>query len=305
MKNFQIYSIHIILFVVTFLSMTYRETSFVMIANWDFTFAYEILLQEIWYSFPLIFILFSHEMGHFIPARLFGIRSTLPYFIPFPFGPIGTMGAVIRIFDRITDKIKLFDIGVGGPLMSLVLSVPCWIIGLFLSNLVPIDISVDTSQMVFFGDSLFTYWTGQWILGPYETSHFDVAIHPLAKAGWVGLLVTAINLLPFGQLDGGHIIYSIFGESYRKWIYWIFILFLILALYNFTWLIWGFLIFYAIRIEHPFVPDPIDKKMGLGRILLGIIMLLSLILIFVPNPISIGLDYKNNSLIQDIWSFFS
>lgn len=213
------------------------------------------------------------------------------------------MGAVIRIKEPIPDKLKLFDIGVGGPVMSLFLSIPCWIGGLYLSELVPIDSTVDTSEFLFFGDSLFTYWTGQFIFDFYDTSLYDIRIHPLAKAGWVGLIVTAINLLPFGQLDGGHIIYAIFGEKYRKWIYWLFGGFLVMAMWNFTWLVWSFLIYYMIRVEHPYVPDHPGKAIDPRRKALGLFMLASLIFIFVPSPLVLGLDKEANNLIQDIIEF--
>ncbi|MCK6380391.1 MAG: site-2 protease family protein [Leptospiraceae bacterium] len=271
-----------------------------MLFTGDGKVAFEILSKEWSYSVALILILFSHEMGHYIPARYYGIRATLPYFIPFPFGPIGTMGAVIRIKDAIPDKEKLFDIGVGGPVMSLILSIPCWVVGLYLSELVPIDNFQNKSELIFFGDSIFTYFSGQWILGPYNTQQFDVMIHPLAKAGWVGLLVTAINLLPFGQLDGGHVIYSVFGEKYRRWIYYLFLAFMLLSLWNFSWLVWTLLIYFIIKVEHPYIPDshfpltPFRKK-------LGIFMLLSLVFIFVPSPIFLGSEMEKSSILENIW----
>lgn len=297
------YTIHIFLFVATFLSMTFRENFLAVFGILDLNTSLAIFWSEIWYSFPLIFILFAHEMGHYIPSRLYELKVSLPYFIPFPYNPIGTMGAVIKIKEPIRNKIQLFDIGVGGPLMSLILSIPCWIVGIYLSKLVPIDPSVDTSNFLFFGDSLFTYWTGQWILGPYDSNLFDIHIHALAKAGWVGLLITAINLLPFGQLDGGHIIYAIFGEKYRTWIYYLFIAFLSLSLVNFGWLLWAFIIFYFIKIEHPFTPDSDHPRMGKNRKYLGYFMLLSLFFIFVPSPISFGTKPGEDSLLFEIWRF--
>ncbi|MCC6275177.1 MAG: site-2 protease family protein, partial [Leptospiraceae bacterium] len=166
--------LHIFLFIATFFSLTYREALPYVLFNGDLKIALEIFSKEWPYSVALILILFSHEMGHYIPSRFYGISATLPYFIPFPFGPIGTMGAVIRIKEAIPDKEKLFDIGVGGPLMSLVLSGPCWVIGLYLSQLVPIDNLENKSELIFFGDSIFTYFSGQWILGPFDTTKFDV-----------------------------------------------------------------------------------------------------------------------------------
>lgn len=280
--------------------MTYRQAFFDVFLGMDLGAFKRILFQEFWYSASLITILFCHEMGHYIPTRFYGFRATLPYFIPMPLEPIGTMGAVIKIQEPISDKQKLFDVGSGGPLASLILSVICWIIGLYLSKLTPMP-EVSNGTYLIFGDSLFTYWTGQWILGPYDPTSFDILIHPLAKAGWVGLFITAINLLPFGQLDGGHIIYAIFGEKYRKWIYHLFLAFLILSLIHVTWLIWAFIIFYLVKVEHPYVPD--SPLMGDGRRLLGLFLLFSLVLIFVPVPLYTSLEMGRTSILQDIGNF--
>jgi membrane-associated protease RseP (regulator of RpoE activity) len=215
-----------------------------------------------------------------------------------PFSPIGTMGAVIQIQEPIQDKKKLFDIGVGGPVMSLILSTICWIIGVYYSKLANLADFANQKNVINFGDSIFTYFTGQWILGPYDPMTTTILIHPLAKAGWVGLLVTAINLFPFGQLDGGHIVYALFGEGYRKWIHYLFFVFLLLGFVNFSWVIWGFLIFYLIKVEHPYVPDA-ESELGLGRKILGYFMLASLPFIFIPIPLSVG----ETLLIEDIWTY--
>ena len=292
-------SIHIILFIVTFLSLTFKEYLLVALFTFNFSFLPEIFQQNWPYSATLIFILLCHEMGHYLPARYYGIKATLPYFIPFPLGPIGTMGAVIKIREQIPDKIKLFDIGAGGPLMSLLLSVAAWLYGVHLSELVTIDSLGDTGSYLYFGDSLFTYWSAQWLKGGFDTGIQDLMLHPLAMAGWVGLLVTAINLLPFGQLDGGHIIYAIFGESYRKWIHYLFLGFLLMSLTNFGWLIWGFIIFYLIKVEHPYIPDytyPLTR----GRVQLGIFLLVSFVFTFVPTPLIPGYEKNKNSLLEDI-----
>ncbi|WCL49442.1 site-2 protease family protein [Leptospira sp. GIMC2001] len=289
---------HILLFLFTFLTLTFKGDLFIGIFQFEWRQMLEIFRIEWSYSLSLITILLCHEMGHYLPARYYGVKATLPYFIPFPLGPIGTMGAVIQIKEPIPDKIKLFDIGVGGPVMSLVLSVPSWLLGLSLSELVPITVSSDQHEFLIFGDSLFTYWTSQWIFGAHDPNLFMIESHPLARAGWVGLIITAINLLPFGQLDGGHIIYSMFGEKYRKWIYYLFLSFLILSFFNFTWLVWGFLIYFFIKIEHPFVPDHSFQRLGKKRIFLGSFMLISFIFIFVPAPLSIGSELDAPNLLE-------
>jgi membrane-associated protease RseP (regulator of RpoE activity) len=289
---------HILLLVLTFLTLTFKE------GTWAILFAFnenkklleEIFWREYPYALSLLGILFCHEMGHYIPARIYKLKTTLPYFIPMPFSPVGTMGAVIQIQEPIQDKKKLFDIGVGGPFMSLILSVPCWIAGLYFSELANLADFAHQKNILSFGDSIFTYYTGQWVLGPYDPMTTTILIHPLAKAGWVGLLVTAINLFPFGQLDGGHIVYGMFGEKYRNWINYLFFAFIFLGFVSITWVIWGFIIFYLIKVEHPYVPDA-EEDLGWGRRILGYFMLASLIFIFIPVPLSSG----ETMLYEDIW----
>ena len=175
-------SVHIFLFGATFLTLTLKERTLELIGV-SVQFLYALLFNdvssesitlvgnyyseilahfntEVYYSIPLLLILLAHEMGHYLPARYYGIRATLPFFIPMPIGPIGTMGAVIRIEEPIPDKKKLFDIGVGGPLMSFLLSIPCWIIGVYYSDVINVKDYMDSVPMdrsLVFGDSLFTY----------------------------------------------------------------------------------------------------------------------------------------------------
>lgn len=269
----------------------------------------EILRARSPYSFSLLGILFCHEMGHYLAARYYGIRTTLPYFLPVPLAPVGTMGAVIKIKEAIRDKIQLFDIGVWGPAMSLVLSIPCLWIGLKNSQLVPLaERSVllhSNPELVdiHFGDSIFTYFLSQQILGPFDPKLFTVEYGPLAFAGWVGLLITALNLLPFGQLDGGHVLYSLAGEKYRRWIYYLFSAFLLLSLWNYSWILWGLLIYYLIKVEHPYVPDA-SFPLGKFRKIFGWSMLLSLVFIFPISPITVvSSSGLRTSLGEDLWNF--
>lgn len=295
------YQLHIFLFILTFFTLTFSDLF--LNPNIPQTLDnYILAFFENWpYSVTLLFILLAHEMGHYLPARYYGVKATLPFFIPLPFGPIGTMGAVIQIKEPIPDKKILFDIGIGGPAASLILSLIAWVVGISLSKVISIPSDYDRSQFLFFGDSIFTFLTSQWILGPLDFDTMDIQAHPLARAGWVGLLITAINLLPFGQLDGGHIIYAMFGESYRKWIGYLFIFFIFLALIHFTWLIWGFLIYYLLKVEHPFIRDSYEG-INKVRIIFGYFMMTSLIIIFVPKPIIMGYEYNKPSLLYEIYS---
>ncbi len=152
------------------------------------------------YAVPLMTILICHEAGHFIQARRYGVRATLPYFLPMPISPIGTMGAVIAMEAHVGDRKALFDIGITGPLAGLVPTIVCCTLGLHWSKLAP-DMSPWGQPLLFKGLAYLTF--GRLPEGT------DILLHPMAFAGWVGLLITALNLFPIGQLDGGHILYGL------------------------------------------------------------------------------------------------
>ena len=160
----------------------------------------------------------SLAKGHFFMARKYGVPVTLPYFIPMPISPFGTMGAVIRMGGRIPNRRVLFDIGVAGPLAGLTFIIPVILIGLRLSRIVEIDTLGE--NVITLGDSLFFKILAYLSIGPLEPNQ-DIILHPLACAGWVGLFVTALNLLPIGQLDGGHILYALFHKK-SKWLSFLF-----------------------------------------------------------------------------------
>ncbi|PJZ27102.1 peptidase M50 [Leptospira hartskeerlii] len=300
------YGWNILLFVLTFFTLTFQDDIF-RIPYLNSATISEIFWVRTPYSISLLGILFCHEMGHYFAARYYGIKTTLPYFLPVPFSPVGTMGAVIRIKEPIRNKIQLFDIGIWGPAMSLILSVPCIVIGLYNSQLVSLAERTTVLQAhpglmdIHFGDSILTYILSQKILGPFDSSLFTVEYNPLAFAGWVGLLITALNLLPFGQLDGGHVVYSLAGEGYRKWIHYLFSAFLLLSLWNYSWILWGLLIYYFIRVEHPFIPDA-SYPIGKFRKIFGWSMLLSFLLIFPISPITVvSSSGAKSSLGEDLW----
>ena len=159
------------------------------------------------YSASLLTILGAHEFGHYFAARYYRVDATLPYFIPFP-SLFGTLGAVIRMSPRIPDRRALFDIAAAGPLAGLVVAIPVSLLGIALSErMVP-----DAEQSVItLGDPLL-FQAMEWMFFGARTEGMDLLLHPIGFAGWVGLFVTALNLLPVGQLDGGHISYALFGR---------------------------------------------------------------------------------------------
>jgi membrane-associated protease RseP (regulator of RpoE activity) len=157
------------------------------------------------YSASLMFILLSHELGHYIQARRYRVPASLPYFIPMPFGPLGTMGAVIAMRGNMGSRKALFDIGITGPLAGLVPTLICCAVGLNYSKVINVPVE---QNMFGLGEPLLFKWLLHLILGPLPPGS-DVILHPLAFAGWVGVFITALNLIPIGQLDGGHVLYAL------------------------------------------------------------------------------------------------
>ncbi len=255
------YTIHIVLFILTVAS------------TW--------LTWGPLYSIPIMLILLGHEMGHYLVSRRSGIRATLPFFLPLPLiSPFGTLGAVIRMQGIVPSRKALFDTGIAGPLTSFCLSIPAIAIGLKFSQLIP------TSQVkgavLRMADPLLFSLIQRLVLGGVSDK-YEVMLHPIGYAGWVGLFVTALNLLPVGQLDGGHIAYALFGKNSRK----IFAMFIAFTAYNFIFhsIIWLLLLILMILfgMRHP---SPLDDQVPLGlmRKLLGGLAFLVLILSFTPAP---------------------
>jgi membrane-associated protease RseP (regulator of RpoE activity) len=166
------------------------------------------------FSATLMTILVCHEFGHYIVARRRGVEVSLPYFIPTPPGiTIGTLGAVIRMNKPIEDRNALFDVGAAGPIAGLVVAIPLLAIGLYLSDVRPITHGGNQEGNSILYALLKYAVFGRWLPG----DGLDVDLHPMAFAAWVGLLVTMINLMPIGQLDGGHVARAAFGDAHEKW----------------------------------------------------------------------------------------
>jgi membrane-associated protease RseP (regulator of RpoE activity) len=171
------------------------------------------LIKGVPFSFTLIAILLCHEFSHYIASKKHKVKATLPYFIPAPTA-IGTLGAVIIMKSPIITRKALIDIGASGPIVGFVVSVIALIIGLHMSVIVQVPQTAGTGLTVF-GDSILTYLLSIIVFGVIP-SEFIINIHPIAIAGWIGLFVTFLNLLPIGQLDGGHIAYALGGEKLHK-----------------------------------------------------------------------------------------
>ena len=163
------------------------------------------------YSVPLMAILISHELGHYVAARLHRVPASLPYFVPLPLPPLGTMGAVILMRGRIRSRNALLDIGASGPLAGLAVAIPVLIYGIATSPVQPLPIGTGYNAE---GHSILYVLLLHALKGPIPEGH-DIMLQPTAFAGWVGLLVTMINLIPARQLDGGHVAYALIGERFH------------------------------------------------------------------------------------------
>jgi membrane-associated protease RseP (regulator of RpoE activity) len=241
------------------------------------------MVGGIWYALSLITILLAHELGHFFVSRRYGVKVTLPFFIPFPLSPFGTLGAVIKMKGIMPNRKALFDIGIAGPFIGLILTIPVIIIGLKLSEVAVI--SEIKGPVIPLGSSILFSLIEKIIFGHLPEGQ-DVILHPVAYAGWVGLFVTALNLLPIGQLDGGHIIYSLFGKN-SKIVYYITLglLGLICIFINPAWTLL-FILLLIFGFHHPPPLDdinPLDQK----RKLLGICALIFCIISFTLVPFQI------------------
>jgi len=231
------------------------------------------------YSGGLMSILLFHEMGHYLSARRYGVPATLPFFIPVPLPPFGTLGAVIKMKGNIPNRRALLDIGAAGPLAGLAVSIPVIFIGVKLSRVV--EVQQISDGMIGLGDSLLFSWITRLSIGTLPEGT-ELVLHPLAYAGWVGLLVTAMNLLPVGQLDGGHIIYALFHNKSRYISMAVYgMMVYILIFHSAMWFVW--LILLAIFRKHPPTlndPLPLDTK----RIGIGVLALVVFIITFTPAP---------------------
>ncbi len=245
-----------------------------------------LLLLGLPYSLSLLAILGTHEMGHYGACRRYGIDATPPYFLPSP--PLmlfGTFGAFIRIRAPITDRRALFDIGVAGPLAGAAVAIPVFLMGVLSSAWVPDPGLVEGVQTYRFGDSLLVHLFEGWLIPPPPAPEgFVLAQSSIILAGWVGFLATALNLLPVGQLDGGHIAYAVSPRMHR-WLSWVSIAaFVSLGLLvNEAWLFWAtLLIFFSPR--HPRLLDE-GSRLSRGRRLVAVLAGVLHVACFVPDPV--------------------
>lgn len=243
------------------------------------------LVHGVPFSVSLLLILGTHELGHYIASRRHGVVTTLPTFIPgppFPPPMIGTFGAVIRIKSPITTRAALIDIGAAGPLAGFVVAIFVTAWGLGESVVIPSRLPPGAINL---GDSLIFKILTRVVIGPLPESH-DVLLNPIAFAGWIGMFVTAMNLLPVGQLDGGHLVYSILGRRHRRFSIAVIAALVVLGALRWPgWIVWAVLIS-IIGIWHPPVEDQDEPLDGRRRLTLAAALAV-FVLTFMPTPVYI------------------
>lgn len=322
--NTRVY-INIILFILTVFSVMLTGVEIPRDAlPADGSFPFTQLLRYFFTGWPfalsMMGILFAHEMGHYIACRYYKVPATLPYFLPAPLlSPLGTFGAFIAMRGIPKNKRVLFDVGVAGPIAGLLIAIPVLFIGLSLSELGPIQRASGGMSGFLEGNSIFylfskymvfgqllpqpvstgglsqaMYWLRYFFSGaPIPFGGMDVQLHSVALAGWAGLLVTALNLVPVGTLDGGHVAYGLFGEKARK--IFPFAIGVLIALsvlpslltlsfenFNFSWVLWVFILYWLGNVR----TQPLDDitELDSTRRALGFVMLVVFILLFTPIP---------------------
>lgn len=276
--------------------LTLVSTFFVGITGWnptsitafeftDLTLEFRKLLLQNWeigliYMFAVVLILLLHELGHFIGTVIYRVPASYPIFLPFPINPIGTLGAVIAMHGMAADRKQIFDIGIAGPLAGLVPAIPIAYLGVS-----QLDLTTQPLGGIGFRLPLLMHWFATWAEVPGYTAGEAVwlsQLNPLFVAGWVGLLITGFNMMPIGQLDGGHVTYTLFGRK----AHWIakgaIVLIIAFMVYqqNFLLLLMVFLLL-MVGTDHP--PTRNDRKpLGAFRYLLGVLSLSIPILCFPP-----------------------
>jgi membrane-associated protease RseP (regulator of RpoE activity) len=243
----------------------------------------EFLLNGFWYSGTILAILGCHELGHYYACRYYDVDASLPFFIPAPLPLTGTLGAFIRIREPIPTKRMLFDIGIAGPIAGFVVAVPTLVIGLSMSTMVAVP---DDVGLLSLGEPLLFQGAAHLVWGTLPDG-MSINMHPMAFAAWFGLLATALNLFPIGQLDGGHIAYAVLGRQSSNLTLAMVAVAIVLAYFSSSWVVWtGLMIAMLLMFgrHHPRTFDehePLDRT----RLKLALFALAMFVLCFTPSPI--------------------
>jgi membrane-associated protease RseP (regulator of RpoE activity) len=306
-KSRYLFTVNIILFIATFFTTTLAG---VFWANQD---PYQLynFYSGLTYSILLLTVISAHEFGHYFAARYHKVDVTLPFYIPFPFlflNPFGTMGAVIKMKSRVHSRKALFDIGIAGPIAGWVATMIILVYGYF--SLPPMDYiyqihpeyantGIPTTGFTFGYNIIFLVFE-KIFSGPkvFVPPMNEIYHYPFLCVGWFGLLITSLNMMPVGQLDGGHISYTMFGEKHKYIANIVFGLLVFFGLAGLlpligvditfgsaNWLVWAILIFFVIKRVHPPVVNDFNGSLGTARTILGWISFIIFVISFCPIPI--------------------
>jgi membrane-associated protease RseP (regulator of RpoE activity) len=243
----------------------------------------ELLLNGFWYSGTILLILGTHELGHYLACRYYQVDASLPFFIPMPIVLTGTLGAFIKIREPIPTKRMLFDIGIAGPLAGFLFALPALFIGIAMSPVVRVPPNLPGFEL---GEPLL-FRAVAWLIWGSIPTGFSLNLHPMAFAAWFGLLATALNLFPIGQLDGGHISYAVLGRRSTAVTLGSICIAIGLTFFSTSWLVWTFLLVamtLVMGVRHPRTIDE-DIPLDPARIWLAVVALIIFIICFTYNPI--------------------
>ncbi len=238
------------------------------------------LVNGIPFAGTLLLILVTHELAHYVYSKRHGVPASLPLFIPGLPLLVGTFGAIIRVRGQILERKALFDIGISGPLAGFAVALVALVVGLHWSQ---IEMGISSASPFYVGRSVLIDWCVSLVLGEMPRGA-SVNLHPVAEAAWFGLFVTCLNLIPIGQLDGGHVAYALWGRRQRTIAFWVIPVLLVLGYLGWQgWWLWVILST-ILGVGHPPIPDP-ASPLGSARIWLGRATVLLFVLIFTPFPI--------------------
>jgi membrane-associated protease RseP (regulator of RpoE activity) len=243
----------------------------------------ELILNGFWYSGTILAILGCHELGHYFACRYYDVDASLPFFIPAPLPLTGTLGAFIRIREPIPAKRMLFDIGIAGPIAGFVIALPALFIGLSMSTVVEVP---ENLNLLSLGEPLLFQGAARLLWGTLP-DHLSINLHPMGFAAWFGLLATALNLFPIGQLDGGHIAYAVLGRRSSYLTMGTVAAAVVLTYFSSSWLVWTSLMIIMLLVFGRHHPRTFDEHVPLdrARVVLAGVALVILVVCFTPAPI--------------------
>ena len=282
---------YLVLFLLTIITTTYAGTIHYASFKIGFTTneitlrGWALFARGLWYSLSILGILGAHEFGHYYACRYYRVDASIPYFLPAPLPLTGTLGAFIRIRQSIPGKRALFDIGIAGPIAGFAVAVPVLLIGMYLSTVVPVPTNFQ-GNVLELGEPLL-FKAAAWLTFGSIPDGYTVIMHPMAFAAWFGMLATALNLFPIGQLDGGHICYAVLGRKSTAVTIVMVACLAGLTLISSSWLVWTVLTLVMLIVLGPRHPRVFDEDVPLdqGRIWLAVFALVMFALCFTPAPI--------------------